>query len=77
MSPWLHQKVGDESESLETVTNEESMYLNLHYNFTLIYCAFPSNLPQLSPHSQQLLSLFKDGIKGDGLGHFGEFTQFS
>lgn len=45
--------------NLETVTNGEGMDLNL----TLVYCAFPGNLPQLTPyHHHRLLSLTEGGI---------------
>lgn len=47
--------------NLETIINGEGMDLNL----TLIYCAFPGNLPQLTPyhhHHHLLLSLTEGGI---------------
>lgn len=45
--------------NLKTIINGEGMNLNL----TLVYSAFPGNLPQLTPyHHHLLLSLTEGGI---------------
>ena len=43
-TPSLYKKEKDDSKSPETLFNGESKDLNLHNNFTLIYCVFPDNL---------------------------------
>lgn len=58
----LHQEDGDDSKSLETVINGDGRDLNLHYNLTRVYCAFPGNLLSLTSHREYLLSLAEDGI---------------
>lgn len=62
VSPTQYQEEKDDSKSLETLINAEGKDLNLHNNHTLVYCAFPGNLPYLTPHPQHLLSSAEDGI---------------
>lgn len=49
--------------SLETLINAKDNHLYLRNNLTLVNCAFPGNLLQLTPHLQHiLLSLAEDGF---------------
>lgn len=45
------------------INKGEGHDLNLHNNPTLVYCAFPGNLQQLTPHPQHpLFCLAEDNI---------------
>lgn len=70
----------DDSNCLETLISGECMDLNLHYNLTLVYHIFawlpPVTGLVLPPPPQHLLSLARDGTKGDGLGYFGLLLSF-
>lgn len=70
------QEEGGDSKGLDALINGEGRDLNLLYSLILVNCVLPvfarnwlssSSLPNSRSY---LLSLARDGTKGDGLGHF-------
>lgn len=67
---------------METLIGEKGSEINLYNKHSLVYCAFSGNLPlealpPTHPAPQHLpLSLSKEGVEGDGLGHFKELLTF-